>query len=175
MEIDMIETPHIVESEEIAAAVIHLKVPRAELPNVVPAAISELMKALTAQGLSPQGPLFMHHLTMSPETFDVEVGFPVAKTITLVGRVRPGKLPAAKVARTIYQGPYEGLFGAWDAFGKRLESDGLVDQSCVERAGTLWESYLTGPETTSDPTRWRTELNLPLLPKPLRRATETVS
>jgi effector-binding domain-containing protein len=165
LEIDMIENPHIVETAQKTAAVIHLRVPRSDLPKVVPAAIGELMKAITAQGLSPNGPMFMHHLTMSTETFDVEVGFPVARTITPMGRVIPGNLPAAKVARTIYQGPYEGLFGAWDAFGKRLEDEGLADSSCVERAGTLWESYLVGPETTSDPSQWRTELNLPLRPK----------
>lgn len=161
----MIETPYIVETKEEAAAVIHLQVPRSDLPKVVPAAIGELMKAVSAQGLAPQGPMFMHHLTMSTETFDVEVGFPVVAAIAPTGRVRPSKLPAAKVARTIYQGPYEGLFGAWDAFGKRLESEGLVDRSCVERADTLWESYLVGPESTTDQSQWRTELNLPLRPR----------
>jgi hypothetical protein len=29
---------------------------------------------------------------------------------------------------------------------------------------TLWESYLVGPGANSDPTQWRTELNLPLRP-----------
>jgi effector-binding domain-containing protein len=160
----MIETPHIVDTGELVAAVIHLTVPRSDLPKVVPAAIEELAKAIAAQGQSPQGPLFMHHVTMSSDVFDVEVGFPVARAIAPAGRVRPGKLPAAKVARTIYQGPYEGLYGAWDAFGKRLESDGLVDRSRLRPAETLCERYLVGPETTGDSSRWRTELNLPLRP-----------
>jgi effector-binding domain-containing protein len=160
----MIEPPHIVETEERIAAVIHLTVPRPELPKVAPAAIDELVMAITAQGQSPQGPLFMHHVTMSPDAFDVEVGFPVARPIAPAGRVRPGKLPAVRVARTIYQGPYEGLYGAWDAFGKRLKSDGLLGRSGLRRAETLWESYLVGPETTSDANQWRTELNLPLRP-----------
>jgi effector-binding domain-containing protein len=158
----MIETPQIIETEEVTAAVIHLAVPRADLPKVAPAAIDELVKAIAAQGQSPQGPLFMHHVSMSADTFDVEVGFPVATAIVPAGRVRPGKLPAAKVARTIYQGSYDGLYGAWDAFGKRLESDGLMERSRLKRAETLWERYLVGPETTSDASRWRTELNLPL-------------
>lgn len=158
----MIEAPHIVETTEKTAAVVHLKVLRNELPSLVPTAIDELLKALAAQGLSPQGPMFMHHLTMSAEIFDVEVGYPVARTISPTGRVKPSRLPAAKVARTIYQGPYEGLYGAWDAFGKRLENDGLVDRTRVKRAGTLWESYLVGPESTSDPNQWLTELNRPL-------------
>jgi effector-binding domain-containing protein len=160
----MIETPRIVETEEMRAAVIHLTVPRSELPKVVPAAIDELVQVITGQGQSPQGPLFMHHVSMSDEAFDVEVGFPVETAIAPAGRVRPGKIPAAKVARTIYQGPYEGLYGAWDAFGKRLESDGVMERSRLRHAEALWERYLVGPETTSDPSRWRTELNLPLRP-----------
>jgi hypothetical protein len=108
----MIETPRIIESEEQIAAVIHLNVARTDLPKVVPTAIDEVLKAIAAQGLSLQGPLFMHHLTLSVETFDVEVGFPVAKLIAPTRRVRPGMLPATKVARTIYQAPYEDLHRA---------------------------------------------------------------
>ena len=162
----MIETPHIVDTDEVTAAVIPLTVRRSDLPKVVPAAIAELNNVIAAQGQSPQGPLFMHHVAMPADAFDVEIGFPVEKPVAPIGRVRPGKLPAAKVARTIYQGPYEGLYGAWDAFGRRLESDGLLERSRLKRAETLWESYLVGPGTTSDSSRWRTELNLPLRPAP---------
>jgi effector-binding domain-containing protein len=161
----MIETPEVVETEEKVAAVIHLKISRAELPKTMPAAIDELVKTIAAQGQPPQGPLFMHHLTMSAADFDVEVGFPLARQIAPGGRVRPGKLPGATVVRTIYQGSYEGLYGAWDEFGKRLERDGLIDGARMVCGDTLWESYLVGPETTSDPAKWRTELNLPLKSK----------
>jgi hypothetical protein len=40
-----------------------------------------------------------------------------------------------------------------------LEREGLV------RGPTLWERYLVGPETTADQSKWRTELNLPLVRK----------
>jgi hypothetical protein len=40
----------------------------------------------------------------------------------------------------------------------------LLDGSGLKRAETLWESYLVGPETTSNANQWRTELNLPLRP-----------
>lgn len=160
----MIEAPYIVETDGATAAVVHLSMPRTDLPKVVPGAIAELLKEIAAQGLAPQGPMFMHHLTMSADTFDVEVGFPIARAISPTGRVKPGALPAVKVARTIYQGPYEGLFGAWDAFGKRLEREGLLDRARFKRADTLWESYLVGPGSTNDASQWRTELNLPLRP-----------
>jgi effector-binding domain-containing protein len=113
-------------------------------------------------GQSPAGPMFMHHLTMSDTHFDVEVGFPIGTPPQASGRVKTSELPAARVARTIYRGPYEGLFSAWDDFGKRLAHDKLVDPALLSPITTLWERYLVGSETSSDPSQWRTELNLPL-------------
>jgi effector-binding domain-containing protein len=66
------------------------------------------------------------------------------------------KLPAVKVVRTIYQGGYEGLGAAWGAFCQWIETEGLNVQE------SLWEYYLTDPESNPDPDTWRTELNHPL-------------
>jgi effector-binding domain-containing protein len=128
-------------------------------------AIHEVMAAISKQAQTPQGPLFAHHLKLSQELFDFEVGFPVSAPIAQAGRVRAGALPAARVARTIYHGGYEGLHAAWDEFGKRLQSEGLLERAGLEPGTTLWESYVVGPQASSDPSNWRTELNLPLLEK----------
>ena len=60
------------------------------------------------------------------------------------------------VARAVYQGRYEGLAAAWGEFLAWVEAGGHP------RAPDLWERYLVGPETSPDPTNWRTELNRPL-------------
>jgi hypothetical protein len=70
--------------------------------------------------------------------------------------VEPPELPAAKVARTIYHGPYDGLPSAWGEFDKWMRANGH------EQAGSLWELYPVGPQLTPDPANWRTELNRPL-------------
>lgn len=158
----MIEEPEIVQSEHQTAAVIHVTCPRDKIQAEVAPAIREILAVLAAQGLRPQGPMFMHHLTMSRSKFDVEVGFPINAPLRASGRVKESGLPAARVARTIYQGPYEGLFSAWDEFGKRLANEKLVDPDLLSPIKTLWERYLAGPETGSDASQWRTELNLPL-------------
>ena len=157
----MIETPEITNSRQVTAAVIHIKCPREKIQLEVGPAIKEILAALASEGQSPQGPMFMHHLTMSKSHFDVEVGFPINAPLRASGRVKTSALPAARVARTIYHGPYEGLFSAWDEFRKRLERDSLVEKSVLSPIKTLWERYLVGPETTNDPSQWRTELNLP--------------
>ena len=160
----MIDTPEVTSSKHETAAVIHIQCPRERIKAEVEPAIREIMAALESQGQSPRGALFMHHLTMSSTRFDVEVGFPVAAPLRESGRVKTSELPAAQVARTIYRGPYEGLHAAWNEFGKRLERDGLVDAKVLSPIKTLWERYLVGPETSTDPSQWRTELNLPLSP-----------
>ena len=93
---------------------------------------------------------------MSPENFDFELGVKVLTPVKAVGRVKPGELPAAKVARTVYSGPYEGLPAAWGEFTTWMTANGH------QQADDLWEIYTVGPQTTPDPAGWRTELNRPL-------------
>ena len=158
----MIETPEITQSRQETAAVIHITCPREKIQDQVGPAIKEILAALAAGDQKPAGPMFMHHLSMSGSHFDVEVGFPIGAALRASGRVKTSVLPAARVVRAIYRGPYEGLFSAWDEFGKRLAHDKLVDPAVLAPIKTLWERYLVGPETSSDPSQWRTELNLPL-------------
>ena len=152
----MLDTPQIIETAEEAAAVIRLTSPRSEMPGVFGPAVSELLVALDDQGVEPIGGVFAHHLAMSPETFDFELGIKVSAPVESAGRVRPGRLPAATVARTVYTGPYEGLPGAWHDF------EGWMSANGHERAADLWELYSVGPQSTPDSAQWRTELNRPL-------------
>jgi effector-binding domain-containing protein len=93
---------------------------------------------------------------MDPNVFDFEISVPVATPVAAAGRVRPGQLPAAKVARTVYRGPYEGLGSAWGEFIAWIKANGH------ETRADLWECYVTGPESSPDPSTWRTDLNQPL-------------
>jgi effector-binding domain-containing protein len=134
-----------------------LTIPRAQIQNVMGPAISEVMAAVAAQGIAPAGPVFSHHLRMDPDVFDFEVGVPVTAPVSVTGRVYASQLPAAKVARTVYQGPYEGLGTAWGEFIENITAEGH------QPASDLWECYVAGPESGSHPTAWRTELNRPLI------------
>lgn len=152
----MLDKPEIVQTEAQPAAVIRLTIPREEIGTVMGPAMGEVMGAVAAAGLAPTGPMFSHHFKMSPGVFDFEVGVPVSAPITASGRVQPSQLPAAKVARTVYRGPYEGLGEAWGEFKDWIETENLP------QAPNLWERYLTGPESGPDSSTWSTELNQPL-------------
>jgi len=152
----MLDGYEITKTREQRTAVIHITTPRAEIESVMGPAINETMAAMAAQGIQPAGPLFSYHLQRPTDIFDFEVGFPVNAEISASGRVKASRLPAVTVARCICRGGYEGLAAAWGDFFARIKAEGFRAE------GSLWECYTSGPETSSDPTRWATELNLPL-------------
>jgi effector-binding domain-containing protein len=152
----MLDTPQITHTASQQTAIIHLTIPREEIRNVMGPGISEVRAAVAAQGIAPAGPWFTHHLRMDPDTFDFEVGVPVTAPVVAAGRVRAGQRPATKVARTVYHGEYEGLGAAWGEFMAWIAANGHTP------GPDLWECYVTGPESSPDPSTWRTELNRPL-------------
>jgi effector-binding domain-containing protein len=152
----MLVTPQIIQTSVQEAAVIRLTIPRSEMMKVFGPAVGELMAALVAQEVEPVGAVFAHHLRMPPDTFDFELGVKVAAPVKAAGRMKPSQLPAVKVARTVYSGPYEGLPSAWGEFVKWMKANGH------EQAEDLWEVYSIGPQSTPDSANWRTELNRPL-------------
>jgi effector-binding domain-containing protein len=152
----MLDTPQIVQTAAQPAAIIRLTIPRQEIRKVMGPGRRELMDAVGAQGFTPAGPWFSRHLRMDPHVYDFEIGVPVATPIAATGRVRPGQLPAALVARTVYRGPYEGLASAWSEFDAWIVAAGHTPGS------ELWECYVTGPESSPDPASWSTELTRPL-------------
>lgn len=109
----MIEPPQILQTAARRTAVIHLTIPRNEIQEVMGPGVVELMSTVEAQGVSTTGPWFTHHLRMTLDGFDFEIGVPVASVVEPAGRVRMSELPAATVARAMYQGPYERLGAAW--------------------------------------------------------------
>jgi effector-binding domain-containing protein len=153
----MIDTPQIIQTVALPAAVIHLTIPRSKMMQEFGPAVGELLSELATQGIVPLSAAYAHHLKMSPDAFDFELGFVVDAAVTASGRVEPGELPARKVARTIYHGPYDGLPAAWGEFTDWINAQGL------KQADDLWELYFHGPQSDPDPKTWKTELNRPLL------------
>jgi len=153
----MIETPQIVHSQEQPVARIHITVARERIREVMGPGLQEIFAALAAQGIEPAGPWLTHHRKRPGDSFDFEICVPVARQVAPAGRVQPGRLPATKVARTVYQGPYEGLGAAWGELLAWLTTHGHA------RAENLWECYQVGPESGPDAAAYRTQLNQPLL------------
>lgn len=153
----MIDTPKIVQTNAQLTAVIHLTIPREDMPKHFGPAMHELLAVLSAQGIEPKSAAFANHLNMPPGQFNFELGFVVEDTVAATGRVKASQLPATKVARTTYHGPYEGLADAWGEFQTWIKAQGLKHDE------GLWELYAVGPQSTDDPKGYQTELTRPLL------------
>ncbi len=152
----MIDQPQIVQTAAQQTAVVRLTIPRSEIQKVMGPAIGEVMAAVSAQGLTPAGPVFSRHFRIDPDVFDFEVGVPVAQPFAAAGRVEPSSLPAATAAQTTYHGPYEGLGSAWGEFSSWIAANGHT------ATPDLWERYVAGPESSPNPADWATELVRPL-------------
>ena len=153
----MIETPQIVATAAQPVAALHIRTPRSEMRHVMGPGIREAVAAAQAQGVGPTGPWSAHHHEITAEHFDFDICVPVSAPVAAVGRVRPWTRPALDVVRSVYQGPYEGLGNAWQAFDEWIAANG------VQTASDVYERYLVGPESTPDATQYRTELSRPLV------------
>ncbi len=153
----MIDLPHVTQTTTQLTAVIHLQIARHEIQRVMGPGLRELMSTVADQGIKPTGPWFVHHLTRPADGWDFEISVPVSEPVVASGRVKPSQWPAMKVARTVYEGPYEGLAGAWGEFMDWLATSGHTP------AEDLYETYVKGPESSPDPSTWRTEFSKPLI------------
>ena len=151
------DTPQIIHTNPQLTAVIHLTIPKDQIRHVMLPGLKELMSTLGAQGIKPSGPWFDHHFTIDDDSWDFEICVPVSVPVAAAGRVHSSQWPAMKVARTVHYGDYEGLFEAWDEFLAWIDKHGHTP------AQDQYQCYVAGPEFSSDPTQWRTELFKPIL------------
>lgn len=149
----MITPPELITTQAIHTAVIPLVIPGRDMPKYMDPAIQEILRVLQAQDIAMAGPMFSYHHRRPSDTFEFEIGFPVAKAIRPEGRVINSKLPAVRVVRSVYQGPYDGLAQAWPALERWVRANGHG------ATGKFWESYLNNPDEVKDANDYRTELN----------------
>ena len=153
----MIVNPMVLDVAEQQTATIHLVIPGVDMPRYMDPAITEVFEALSTLRMAPIGPLFSYHHRRPSDTFDFEIGVPIDQPFAATGRVRPSAIPACRVFRVTYVGPYDGLGPAWQ------ESSALLEAAGHRSAGTFWESYVTDPTQEPDSSAWRTELNWVIL------------
>ncbi|HEU5223531.1 MAG TPA: GyrI-like domain-containing protein [Candidatus Lumbricidophila sp.] len=147
---------HIVAHQEQPTAVVRETVPMAKLTEFFTRAFSATMRTVGEQGTRPAGPPFGKYYGMPGAVVDVEAGFPVATPIAPAGTVRPGTLPGGRVAEAIHIGPYDTLPTTYAELERYFDAHGLTP------ASTMWECYLSGPESGADPTTWRTQICWPI-------------
>ncbi|NTW41695.1 MAG: GyrI-like domain-containing protein, partial [Cellulomonadaceae bacterium] len=88
---------------------------------------------------------------------DVEVQIQVAAPFTSTDHVRCVEVAAVDVASGMLHGPYEGITAVMADLGRWVAERGF------RLDGPMVNLYVVGPEQEQDPTRWVTEVCLPVV------------
>ena len=94
---------------------------------------------------------------------EIDVGIPVAMSVTGDNRITADTLPAGQYATFLHTGPYEGLQQATADLLAWAPNEGIVWDKWAEGSrGEGWrariETYLTDPRAEPDSAKWQTEL-----------------
>jgi effector-binding domain-containing protein len=120
-----------------------------EMGQHQPAAFGAVAGYLGRIGIPITGPAVSRYEPAEGGRFRVSSGFVVEGDFATGDGVEHQRLPECEVGRTVHVGRYEKLGEAYDALRRGVREAGRE----VEESGTMWEEYLTGPETPPDQTR----------------------
>jgi len=148
------------EREPRPAFAIRLRSTIEEIPDALSVALAEAWHAAEAAGLRPDGPPYTRYLSepgVAGGELDYEAGVPLpAAAAEGSGRAIPVELPGGMVAVGWHVGPYESLADTYHALMAWIGEQGR------RVAGPMWEVYWTDPQSEPDPSRWRTEVIVPV-------------
>jgi effector-binding domain-containing protein len=113
-----------------------------DLPQVLGKAFGAIMQYLGEAGEHPAGAPFVAYYNMDMQDLDLEIGFPVARTLPGKEEVKPGEIPAGKQAACLHKGPYDQVGGAYNALTQWVQEKGYTP------TGVAYEFYLNDPQTT---------------------------
>jgi DNA-binding transcriptional MerR regulator len=146
--------------DEAAAsyAVVRDRVSVDDMFTHVPEAIARVRRLLDEQSVPCIEPALTIFLGVGiDEWLDVEVGWPIGETEV---EARDGllvrRLPAARAAEHVHEGPYEELPALYGALEGAIRGRGLEPQDLAR------EHYLVHPGTEDDPAAFRTRIVWPV-------------
>jgi len=147
--------PRKVHLAEQPVAVVRERVRMDALTDFFGRAFGTVMAAAQKQGAAPAGPPFALYRGIPGETVDVEAGFPMAGSFRDADGVAAGTLPETDALEAVHVGPYDTLENTYNAVLGQMQAEGLTP------ADTMWEYYLSDPETEPDPEKWQTRVIWP--------------
>lgn len=125
------------------------------LPQVLGQAYGRIMQYMGELGEAQAGEPYVAYYNMDMADLDIEVGIPVARTLTGKDEVLAKEIPAGLVATCVYTGPYHEISPAYEALGQWMEANGF------HPSGVAYEYYLNDPMDTP-PQELQTRIVFPL-------------
>lgn len=112
------------------------------LPDLIRKSYEDILKHLTESGGVCSGAPFAIYFNMDINDIDVELGFPVAKTIREKNEIKNSQIPAGKVLQFTHIGPYNELE---KTYGNAMK---WIKENNIATTGTICEFYLNDPAST---------------------------
>jgi effector-binding domain-containing protein len=137
-------------------AAMHLSVPQEEIGEAMSRAFPAIFEAVGAAGATPAGPPMARYFDFGDPIIDFECAIPVAAPFAGHGDVQPSSVGGGEAAVCLHVGPYDTISQTWEAMTAWVGEQGRSP------GGPGWESYLTGPDEEPDPSKWVTEVCMPL-------------
>jgi effector-binding domain-containing protein len=137
-----------------------------QLGQAIEQGIDEVAGWMRQHAISPAGAPFTRYLVIDmARELEIEVGWPVASSVSGDGRIQAGAIPAGRYASLIYTGIDQGIPGNkalldWGA------AQGLIWDQWATDKGDGWggrvEFSLTNPDEQLDRSKWETEVAIRL-------------
>jgi effector-binding domain-containing protein len=126
-----------------------------ELSAMMGEVYGAIAQYLGQAGRCPAGAPYGAYYNMDMEDLDVEIGFPVDAEMSAQGDIKPGLIPAGKVATCTWTGPYDQSAPAYE------ELTAFIAEQGAEATGVAYEYYLNDPGEVP-PEELQTEIVFPL-------------
>jgi effector-binding domain-containing protein len=114
------------------------------------------LKQVDVQTVGPAMSLWHSAPGEIPDASDIETCLPIERPAPSAGRMRYSELPAGLQAFTVHHGPYDDMVNAYDAVWH------WIQEHDYKMAGPPRDVVLVGPNDTSDPSKYRTEIVYPV-------------
>lgn len=114
------------------------------LPQEIGKAYNSIIQYLNEIGEEPCDAPFTAYYNMDMENLDVEMGFPVSKSLSGKQEIKSGEIPKGKQLSCMYKGPYNQMGSVYDAMGNWISENGYTP------TGVVYEFYYNSPADVPD-------------------------
>lgn len=110
------------------------------LPGLIGENYMKIMAYLNELGEQPAFAPYTAYYNLDMQDLDVEMGFPVTKSLPGKDVITAGEIPAGRVVEALYKGPYSQMEASYNEIFKWLTENNL------EQTGVYYEYYFNSPD-----------------------------
>lgn len=110
-----------------------------DLPRIIGESYIKIMDYLGELGEESADAPYTAYYNLDMQDLDVEMGFPVTKSLDAKGEIKAGEIAPGKYVSCMYKGPYSGMEQPYNEIFKWVEEKGY------ELKGVYYEYYYNSP------------------------------